>query len=217
MTDRFTVLGQIAAEVRCVLGSGVTLVGIDGVDGAGKTCFADELVACFQELEVIRSSVDGFHNPRAIRYERGQHSPEGFFRDSFDYRLLKESLLDPLRAGGSMRYRTAVFDHRTDQPVESPTLAANPPSILIVDGIFLHRPELAGYWNYSVFLDVNRRESLRRCVRRDGLQGVPDDPSDPIHERYVKGQDIYLRSCDPKARATRVVNNDDLERPYVAA
>lgn len=217
MSNRVAVLNQIAAEVRCVLTSGVTFVGIDGVDGAGKTCFADELATCFPDLEVIRSSVDGFHNPRAIRYEKGKHSPEGFFHDSFDYRQLRESLLDPLSAGGTMRYRTAVFDHRIDQTVDTPTLNARSPSILIVDGIFLHRPELAAYWNYSVFLDVDRRESLRRWLRRDGRHGVSDDPSDPIHDRYVMGQDIYVRSCNPKARATRVVNNDDLERPHVAA
>lgn len=215
MTNRFTVLSQIAAEIRCTLDAGVTFVGIDGVDGAGKTCFADELAAHFPDLDVIRSSVDGFHNPRAFRYERGKHSPEGFFHDSFDYRQLREVLLNPLSAGGTMRYKTAVFDHRSDKRVDTPTLNARLPSVLIVDGIFLHRPELAAYWNYSVFLDVSRRESLRRWLQRDGHQGVSDDPSDPVHHRYVRGQELYMQSCNPKASTTRVVNNDDLEDPYV--
>ncbi len=45
-------------------------VAIDGVDAAGKTTLADELVSPMRALgrTVIRASVDDFHNPREIRY-----------------------------------------------------------------------------------------------------------------------------------------------------
>jgi len=124
-------------------------------------------------------------------------------------------LLEPLRPGGSLRYHTAVFDHRTDRRVESPLLTARPPTVLIVDGIFLHRPELAAYWRFSVFLEVDRRVSLRRCNERDGQPDAPDDPSHPMHRRYVLGQELYLSSCEPKTRATMVLDNDDFHRPRV--
>ena len=219
MNDRLRLIRRIASEICSIstVSGGITRVGIDGVDGAGKTCFADELAICFGDT-VIRASVDGFHNPRAVRYSKGKNSPEGFFEDSFNYDQLKEYLLDPLSPGGSMRYRSTAFDHVTDQRVESPVLEAHVPSILIFDGIFLHRPELAGYWDYSVFLEVSRRESLRRCNEREGIGGIlSNDPADPIHTRYVRGQEIYLRSCDPVRHATRVIHNEDLEHPYVAA
>jgi len=49
-------------------------VGIDGVDGAGKTTFADALATTLQQQgrPVVRVSVDDFHHPRAIRYARGR-------------------------------------------------------------------------------------------------------------------------------------------------
>ncbi|NJM91266.1 MAG: uridine kinase [Myxococcales bacterium] len=194
----------------------MTRVAIDGVDGAGKTCFADELASCFRDVEVIRSSIDGFHNPRAVRYRRGKDSPEGFFFDSFNYSLLKSYLLDPVSPGGSLRYRVAGFDHRADRAIDSPLLTANPPSILLFDGIFAHRPEIAHYWDYSIFLEVNRRESLRRCNARDGVRDAEDDPDAAVHRRYTKGQEIYLRSCTPQAAASRIINNDDLANPSVA-
>ena len=61
-------------------------IGIDGVDGAGKTSLADELVRPLEARgrSVIRASVDHFHNPRAVRYAAGRQSPEGYFQDSFD-------------------------------------------------------------------------------------------------------------------------------------
>jgi uridine kinase len=43
-----------------------TLVGVDGLDGAGKTTFADRL-APLLERPVVRASEDDFLNPAAIR------------------------------------------------------------------------------------------------------------------------------------------------------
>src|SRR5262249_39050048 len=125
----------------------VARVAIDGLDGAGKTTFADELADILRMLprDVIRASVDGFHNPRALRYRRGRSSPEGYFEDSYNYAALKKHLLDPLSPGGSRRYRAAVFDHVTDTPVSIPEREAPASSILLFDGIFLHRPELCPY------------------------------------------------------------------------
>src|SRR6188474_1850630 len=88
-------------------------IGIDGPDAAGKTTWAEELVAPLQRSgrPVIRASIDGFHNPAAIRHARGLTSPEGYYHDSFNYETLVESLLAPLGPGGSRRFSTAIFDY----------------------------------------------------------------------------------------------------------
>lgn len=211
---RQRLLQALAARVRELPSNGVARVGVDGVDGAGKTYFADELAAILQASgrTTIRASVDGFHNPRVVRYQRGRTSPEGYYYDSYDYEQLKAALLDPLSPGGNRRYRTAAFDHRIDARVDMPERSAAAGDILIVDGIFLHRPELGAYWDCSVFLDVGFAVSMSRGAERDG--GSPD-PSAPENQRYVRGQELYLRLVDPMRCATIVVNNDDLDAPYV--
>ncbi len=52
----------LAGEILCARDEGVTRVAVDGVDGAGKTMFADELatVVGAGDREVIRASVDDF-------------------------------------------------------------------------------------------------------------------------------------------------------------
>lgn len=214
MGGRRDVLTAVAQAVSHELTRGVLRVAVDGVDGAGKTYFADELADVLKALglSVIRASVDGFHNPRVIRYRRGRNSPEGFFHDSYDYEQLKAVLLDPLSPGGSGRYRVAVFDHRSDSPVHAPTQAAAPGDILIFDGIFLHRPELRAYWDYSIFLDVRFAVSIPRGARRDDSS---PDPGAASNQRYVRGQELYLRSSEPKRFATVTINNDDLLSPYI--
>jgi uridine kinase len=134
--------------------------------------------------------------------------------DSYDYAALQDSLLEPLQAGGSGRYIEAVFDHQLDQAVHQPVQRVAQPSILLFDGILLHRPELAGYWDYSIFLDVSRRETLVRNIARAGGNDISPDPADPIHARYVEGQNLYLAQCKPKQLATHVINNEHFDRPF---
>jgi hypothetical protein len=95
----------------------------------------DELVRPVRSLrrEVIRASVDGFHNPREIRYQKGSASPEGFFLNSYNYDALRDLLIDPLGPGGSLNYRTTAFDWRTDSPSFSPQKQASENAILLFD------------------------------------------------------------------------------------
>ncbi|MCW2835557.1 MAG: putative phosphoribulokinase/uridine kinase [Nocardioides sp.] len=78
-------------------------VGVDGVDGAGKTVFAGALRRALEArgAPVASVSVDDFHHRREIRYRLGKDSPEGFWLDSYDYATLRADVLDPLAPGGS--------------------------------------------------------------------------------------------------------------------
>jgi len=183
----------------------VLRVAIDGVDGAGKTTLADALALGLRAAgaQVIRASVDGFHFPRAIRYRQGPHSPQGFYQDSYDYARLRAVLLDPLSVGGNLRYRTAIFDHRQDLALDQPELQAVPGSLLILDGIFLHRPELRHYWDYSVFLALSFEVSVARMAVRDGSD---PDPQALSNRRYVEGQKRYLKLCQPEEHAHLVLD-----------
>jgi uridine kinase len=115
-------------------------VAVDGVDGAGKSVFAEELADRVRVTgrPAVRASVDGFHRPSAERYRLGRSSPDGFYRESYDYQQLAELLLEPFAPGGSGRYRASAFDHRTDAPVSAPEQQAAPDAVLILDGIFLY-------------------------------------------------------------------------------
>jgi uridine kinase len=213
-SGRQLVLNAVADAVQDLRGHQVHRVGVDGVDGAGKTVFADELahVLTARGAAVIRASIDGFHNSREDRYRMGRSSPEGFFRDSYDYGRLRDVLLDPLSPGGSYRFKRAVYDVERELPVEAEEERATPGHILVVDGIFLHRPELRPYWDYSVFLDVDFEVSIPRGALRG--MGSPD-PRASSNRRYVEGQRLYLDECTPQAYASVVIDNNDLAEPVI--
>jgi len=186
-------------------------VAIDGVDGVGKTTFADELAGPVSNRgrAVIRASVDCFHNPRAARYRLGRDSPDGYFHDSFNYAALIDVLLAPLGPGGSRSIRRAIFDERTDSELSTPFETTTPDAVLLFDGVFLLRPELRSYWDLAVFLDAHFEVTVSRGTQRDGTS------PDFWQRRYVEGQKLYLKSCEPKRFAAIVVNNETLASPEI--
>jgi uridine kinase len=179
---------------------------VDGVDGSGKTTFAQRLADAYSVAgrPVHLVHLDDFLNPREVRYRRGRSSPDGFFLDSYDLASFTATVLEPLRPGGSRAIVRRVFDHRADRVVDDEAVEIAADAVVIVEGMFLHRDELAGRWDLSVFLDVAFSVSLRRLADRDGSD---PDPAHPSLFRYVEGQRRYLSSCTPQERATYLIDN----------
>ena len=215
-TPATTLWRGLRDEVRQHYRAGRVIVAVDGRDGAGKTVFADGLAAVFAEdgSAVFRASIDDFHRPRAERYARGRSSPEGFYRDSYDYATFRRVLIDPFRDGrqtaATTGFQLAAFDLARDTQVESAWVTAPRDAVLIVDGIFLHRPELRGLWDWSVWLDVPVDVAFLRMADRDGTD--PDFLA-ASNARYRDGQELYLRDATPRTAASAIVDNTDLEHP----
>ncbi|HEX6357816.1 uridine kinase [Actinophytocola sp.] len=205
---------HVAEAVLALPAHRVRRVAVDGVDGAGKTHFADALgmELSARGATVIRVSADGFLNPPRTRHRRGRDSPEGFYRDSFDYGRMVRLLLDPLSPGGNGEYIREVYDVRREREVRRLPELAQDDAILVFDGIFTHRDELRRYWDYSVWLEVPFDISIPRAAQR-GV-GNPD-PRSPKNRRYIDGQKLYMAECHPRERATVVIDNADLTNPVL--
>jgi uridine kinase len=213
---RERVVGALADAILGVDVRHPVRVAVDGVGAAGKTVLADEIARALERSgrQVIRAGVDGFHNVPDVRYRRGHESPEGYYRDSFDHDAIRRCLVEPLGAGGDMRYWTAVYDFRTESAVDAPELAADPDAILLFDGVFLLRRELRSAWDYSIFVDTSFRVTLERALKRD-LELFGDETAirRRYESRYIPGETLYLEEEDPRSRADVVVVNDDPARP----
>jgi len=210
--ERPRLLNWVADLVPTTNGEDCVRVGIDGVDGSGKTVFAGELADALQirGRRVVRISVDDFHNVSAVRYRRGRSSPEGFWLDSFNYERLRADVLEPLGPSGSRRYRSSAHDLASELVLNPMYRVAPPGAVLVVDGLFLHREELVGAWDFSVFLDVPFEVTAKRMAMRDG---TTPDPHDASMRRYVEAQQLYFRECAPRQRASIVIDNAVLDAP----
>jgi len=185
------VLDALADEILHNYPSGRVIVAVDGDSTSGSAGLADELAATFRDggRKAFRASLANFHRSRA---ERGDETAAAYYEGAYDYSLFRRVLIDPFRSAGSTGFVLAGYDEARDMAVQPKWQSAGADAILIVDGQFLNRPELAGLWNYSIWV----------AGAESGAETVA-----------VQADELYLREVAPRAKATGIVDYRDPEHP----
>jgi len=214
--DRVRIISEIAGVVcRDDLGHPLR-VGVDGVTASGKSTLAGELAQAVAGCgrPVVRLTMDGFHHHREHRYRRGRMSAKGYYEDAYNFAALAQYVLVPLGPGGHRRYRTRVIDLASDERIKEPALEAPIDAVLILDGSFLQRPELAGLWDHLIFVNTSLAVARSRGARRDADRlGGQAAAGRAFDARYHAASQIYLDTVRPAENATLIIDNDDLARP----
>ena len=210
-----SLLLDLAARVVALRPGQRVLVAVDGGSATGKTTFAEALAArVAQDRPVVRTTVYRFHRPRAERYRQGPTSARGCYEDTYDHGALRGELLDPFSAGAP--HRLGVWDWVADRPARAPLERAPDDAVLVVDGVFLQRPELAPAWDLVVLLVATQDEVLRRAVLRDAVHlGSPEAVVERYRTRYLPAEALYAGLCAPAERADVVVDHEDPTAPVL--
>lgn len=175
---------EIAARLKALHGVRRTvLVAIDGGGGAGKSSLAARLREAFRLSNVPASivEVDDFFLPSERRHP-GPPSEKPVGGD-FDWQRLREQVLEPLRCERVARYDR--YDWAAD--VLSETRHALPGEIVIVEGIYSSRRELADLYDFRIWVDCPRELRLARGLARDGEAARKKWEEDwmPCEDRYI--------------------------------
>jgi uridine kinase len=190
VAPRHLVLAELGDALAAVHASDrLTRIGVDGVDGAGKTSLAEEIAQLLTKRgrSCVRVSLDFFERPPAERYARGELSPEGYYLDGFDVERLRAHVLS---IGGPREL------------------------VVLVDGIFLQRPELVDLWDAAVWVEADLDVAAERALNRDlpRLDSI-DAEHDRYRFRYLPAQRRYIEEQRPHERATFVLHNTGLDEP----
>lgn len=192
----------LAKEILHNYGRGRAIVAIDGGSDAGTRQFADDLAATVRILghEAFRASIDDFQRPRRIRERNGRFSASARYEDGYDYSLLQRVLLDPFRATSGTGFVLAAFDEERDAPFQSKWTTATPDALLIIDGVFLNRAEISGFWNYSVWLETPARDEPAAEASEDARRDAAADA-------------LYVEAANPRGKAMAIIDNSDPDHP----
>jgi uridine kinase len=209
---------ELAAGIARLIDSltppGRHLVAFDGPDAAGKTTLADA-VAPHLERPVIRASVDDFHAPAEQRRQRGSLSAEGYYRDAFDLSGLINQLLAPF-AARAPTVTSQLWDYAADSARPVTRTVGDSDAVLLVDGVFLLRPELKPWWSLTVYLQVSESTTLQRALDRDAdLFGSAEAVRSRYLNRYLPGQALYRSEAAPQDCADLLIDNDEWLAPRV--
>ncbi len=188
---REDVVAEIADEILHNYATGRTLVAVDGREGSGQAEFADGLVHALNTAGTTAAR---------LPMEAFATSAEDAYRDGFGYDDFRTTAVQPFRSG------EAVLPELRDR-VAPPGLPDELPAdaVLVVDGVFLNRPEISGIWKHSIWLQVPQAQTEER-LRDAGL------PPEDI-ERARAAQSRYRAQLDPTEKADTLVDNSDPEHP----
>ena len=187
------------------------VVGITGIDGAGKTTFARSLEEFLVSKKYTTQMIhlDDFHNPEAIRYA-GEDPAENYYNRSFNLDDLINKLLKPLRQKSEYSIKLSILNLQTDEYDIEKEYNFHPNTIVILEGVFLLREELSQYIDYKVFLEIPFEESTRRAKVRD-----PQAVIVKYEIKYLPAQQKYLSLFPPDQHADMIIDNINWEYPSI--
>ena len=154
------VLAELQRRVGAIdAGRRTLLVSIDGQGGSGKSTLARDLARLLPAATVVQ--FDDFYRPAG---ERQRETKDDEIGGDFNWRRLRDQVLEPLATGETGRYQR--YDWGDDELAEWHTVP--PGGVVIVEGTYVTRPELRNYYDLTIWVDTPEDVRLRRGVDRDG-------------------------------------------------
>ncbi|MBL6990773.1 MAG: hypothetical protein ISR65_13390 [Bacteriovoracaceae bacterium] len=190
------------------------IVGVTGVDNAGKTEFTKGLHAYLKSNGHSSTllHLDDFHNEKKVRYQLDD-KVESYIKCAFDLDKIEKNILLPLKMNGSVNTTLNLLDLDSDTFINNKTFEIRPNSIVLFEGVMLFRPPLDQYIDYRVFIDISFSQMVPRALRRDG--GSVEEVSKVYQDKRIPIQKKYFEIFKPKQRSDLVVLNDNYFNPEI--
>ena len=193
-----------AGEAAAASGPPAVLrLGVDGAVDGDRALVADALVAVLEAraAPVLRVRAGDFLRPRSVRLESGADDPDAGYEAWYDTWALLREVLDPLAPGGSGEWLPTLWDAARDRATRAPRLDAPPGAVLVLDGPFLLRRELAGAFDAVAHQSTSPAAIARRCPAAD-VTRVSGAWARYLDEaRPTTAADVLVRAEDPRRPA----------------
>ncbi|WZX99986.1 kinase [Bacillus sp. FSL W7-1360] len=186
------------------------IVAIDGLSGAGKTTLVKKLE---RELKYEHRKVSVFHIDDHIverdkRYHTGHEEWYEYYYLQWDVEELKRQLFEELH--GNIGTLTLSFYDKAADHIVNKHVTVERDDIVLVEGIFLQREEWRRFFDLILFLDCPRELRYERALNRDLYIGDYEERLAKYKRRYWLGEDHYVDTESPVARAHVVCKATDL-------
>ncbi|MBM4117140.1 hypothetical protein FJ251_05255 [bacterium] len=194
------------------------LVGINGIDKAGKTSFAaalGERLAGFG-LQVEQVALSAFTADKKERRAKGYPEAEGFYRKHYALERLREQILLPLRQARELPLELAfdVHDLARDRGGGKRRLQLARGAIVILEGPFLFQADVFGLYDFRIYLVSDFERALELALA--GLAGkAREQRQQEFQRRELAAQSLYLKQETPWKRAHLVLRGVNTDTPRI--
>lgn len=182
----------------------VTIIGIAGGTGSGKTTVVKKIVEALPPHYVAVVPQDSYYNENKNMTDEERHAINFDHPDAFDWHLLRKQI-DELRHGRSIEQPTYSYLICNRLPE---TIHVEPKPVIIIEGIMaLVDKKLRDMMDLKIFVDTDSDERLIRNIQRDTIDRgrtvsmVVDrylKVLKPMHEQFIEPTKRYADLIIPQ-------------------
>lgn len=182
----------------------MTIIGIAGGTGSGKTTVVKKIVEALPPHYVSVVPLDSYYNDTSHMTEEERHAINFDHPDAFDWKLLIKQV-NQLRKGEAIEQPTYsyILCNRLSE-----TIHVEPKPVIIIEGIMtLLNKKLRDMMDLKIFVDADSDERLIRNIQRDivergrDVKAVVDrylDVLKPMHEQFIEPTKRYADIIIPQ-------------------
>ena len=178
----------IAAHSR----TDVVVVALDGYSGSGKSTLAQRTAAAHRGIVVLGD--DFYRDMRDT--DRWALAPADGVDLYFDWQRLRDEALAPLRAGAVATFRP--YNWAAGRGLHPAPVTIGPAALVVVDGVYSARPELAPFVDLAVLVDTPEDIRAVRLAKRD-------HGNEEWHSRWNAAETHYFHQIRPPATFELVI------------
>jgi uridine kinase len=172
------------------------MIASDGRSGAGKSTLAASIARAVGGANI---NVDDFSTGEV---EGDSRAIEAIVADAIDWRRLRAEALEPLLAGRTASWHP--FDFVTRKGLDARVVTCAPASVIILDGLYSARPELADLIGLRVLVESPAPIRAQRLAAREGADFMRI--WQPIWDAR---EDHYFSVVRPRESFDLIVNSGD--------
>lgn len=179
----------------------VTIIGIAGGTGSGKTTVVKKIVEALPPHHVAVVPLDSYYNDTTSMTEEERHAINFDHPDAFDWKLLTKQI-NELREGRAIEQPTYSYIKCNRLPE---TIHVEPKPVIIVEGIMtLINKKLRDIMDIRIFVDCDSDERLIRNIQRDTVERGRDVQT--VLDRYLKVlKPMHEQFIEPTKRFAHII------------
>lgn len=179
----------------------VTIIGIAGGTGSGKTTVVKKIVEALPPHHVAVVPLDSYYNDTTSMTEEERHAINFDHPDTFDWKLLTKQI-NELREGRAIEQPTYSYLKCNRLPE---TIHVEPKPVIIVEGIMtLINKKLRDIMDIRIFVDCDSDERLIRNIQRDTVERGRDVQT--VLDRYLKVlKPMHEQFIEPTKRFAHII------------
>ena len=182
----------------------MTIIGIAGGTGSGKTTVVKKIVEALPPHYVAVVPLDSYYNDTTEMTEGERHAINFDHPDAFDWKLLIKQV-NELRKGNAIEQPTYSYIKCNRLPE---TIHVEPKPVIIIEGIMtLLNKKLRDMMDLKIFVDADSDERLIRNIQRDIVERGRDvkmvvdrylEVLKPMHEQFIEPTKRYADVIIPQ-------------------